>query len=103
VIKNAGIEVSDEELALREARTKLTLARTEMHATNPALVDPVIADGLKIVAGVDQAGQKGVAELRFRRRGLAFGLGAIVILVVGLGLKVRQLDRQNPLKDATHV
>ena len=31
-VKNAGIEVSDQELALREATTKLTLARTEMHA-----------------------------------------------------------------------
>ena len=30
-VRNAGIEVSDEELALREAATKLTLARTEMH------------------------------------------------------------------------
>src|SRR6185503_11269579 len=29
-IRNAGIEVSNEQLALREAGTKLTLARTEM-------------------------------------------------------------------------
>jgi predicted CXXCH cytochrome family protein len=94
-VKNAGIEVSDQELALREAATTLTLARTEMHAFDPALVAPIIANGSKVVDDVNAAGQKGVAELRFRRRGLAISLGAILLLVVGLGLKVRQIDRRS--------
>jgi predicted CXXCH cytochrome family protein len=93
-VKNAGIDVSDEELALREAGTKLTLARTEMHAFEPTRVEPIIAEGAKIVADVDAAGQQGVAELQFRRRGLAVSLGAILIVVVGLALKVRQLDKR---------
>ena len=94
-VKNAGIEVSDQELALREATTKLTLARTEMHGFEPTLVAPIIAEGTKIVAAVDAAGEKGVGELRFRRRGLAISLGAILLLVVALGLKVRQIDRRS--------
>ena len=93
-VRNAGIEVGDQELALREAATKLTLARTEMHAFQPALVTPIIAEGVKIVEGVDVAGQKGIAELQYRRRGLAISLGAIMLLVVALGLKVRQIDRR---------
>jgi predicted CXXCH cytochrome family protein len=93
-VKNAGIEVSDQELALREANTKLTLARTEMHAFEPALVAPIIKDGTTIVAGVDAAGQKGAGELRFRRRGLALSLGAILIVVVALALKVRHIDQR---------
>ena len=84
-MRNAGIEVSDQELALREAATKLTLARTEMHGFEPALVTPIIAEGTKIVAGVERGRTKGVAELRFRRRGLAMSLGAILLLVVALG------------------
>ena len=44
-VKNAGIEVSDQQLALREAGTKLTLARTEMHAFAPPQVAPIVADG----------------------------------------------------------
>jgi predicted CXXCH cytochrome family protein len=91
-VRNAGIEVSDQELALREASTKLTLARTEMHGFEPALVTPIIADGTKIVAAVDAAGQKGVGELEFRRRGLGWSLAAIVLVVVGLALKVRQIE-----------
>jgi predicted CXXCH cytochrome family protein len=93
-VKNAGIEVSDDELALREAATKLTLARTEMHSFEPTQVTTVINDGLKIVAGVDQNGLKGIAELRYRRTGLAWSLGAIVLVVVSLGLKLRQIDNR---------
>src|SRR4030095_13246804 len=67
-IKNAGIEVSDEQLALREAGTKLTLARTEMHGSEVGRVETILADGMKVVEAVGRAGQDGVAELRFRRR-----------------------------------
>ena len=94
-IKNSGIEVSDEQLALREAASKVTLARTEMHGFDPTHVTPIIDDGMKIAAAVDVVGQKGVGELRFRRRGLAVSLGAILIFVVALGLKVRQIDRRD--------
>jgi predicted CXXCH cytochrome family protein len=94
-VKNAGIEVSDQELALREASTKLTLARTEMHGFEPTHVAPIIAEGTKIVTDVDAAGKKGEDELRFRRTGLATSLVAIVLLVVALGLKVRQIERRS--------
>ena len=94
-IKNAGIEVSDEQLQLREAGTKVTLARTEMHAFKPEQVAAVIKGGMDIVAAVDRAGENGVAELRYRRRGLAFSLGAILLVVVGLALKVRDIDRRD--------
>jgi predicted CXXCH cytochrome family protein len=102
-IKNAGIEVSDEQLALREAATKMTLARTEMHTFEPARVTPIIAEGLKIAATVDAAGQKGVSELRFRRRGLFASLAAILIFVVALGLKVRQIDRRDHARRSSAV
>ena len=95
-VRNAGMEVSAEELALGEARSQLTLARTEMHASNPPRVDAVAQDGLKILAGVDQGGQKAVAELKFRRTGLAVSLGAILLVVVAIFLKVRQIDRRRP-------
>jgi predicted CXXCH cytochrome family protein len=97
-VKNAGIDVSGPELALGEARSHLTLARTEVHASDPALVDTVIQDGVKILATVDQEGHKGVAELKFRRRGLFASLGAILLVVVALGLKVRQIDRRQTFR-----
>jgi predicted CXXCH cytochrome family protein len=101
-VKNAGIEVSAQELALGQAHTHLTLARTEMHTFDASRVDPAIQEGLGIVAGVDAAGQQGLAELRFRRRGLAISLVAILIVVVALGLKLRQIDRRHQTEE-THI
>ena len=91
-VKNAGIEVSDQELALREASTKLTLARTEMHAFVPEQLDPIIADGTKIVATTQKAGEDGESELKYRRTGLAVSLAAILFVVVALAIKIRSLD-----------
>jgi predicted CXXCH cytochrome family protein len=102
-VKNAGIEVSDQQLALREAGTKLTLARTEMHGFAPSAVAPIIADGITVVDAVDRAAERGVAELRFRRRGLTVSLGAFLIFVVALGLKVRQIDRRDHERRAPGV
>ena len=93
-LENAGMEMSRHQLALVEARTKLTQARTEIHGMNPALVEPVIDEGMKIVAGVDQAGIQGGADLAFRRRGLFVSLGAIVLVLLALVLKIRELDRR---------
>jgi hypothetical protein len=63
-----------------------------MHAFDPTQVTPVIAEGMTIIKAVDEAGQRGGAELRFRRLGLALSLGAILLVVVGLAWKVKQID-----------
>jgi hypothetical protein len=94
-IHNDGMEVSDQELALAEARSRLTLARTEIHAADVDLVEPVIAEGLELVQGVEQAGQAQLAELSFRRVGLGISLFAILLVVVALWLKIQQLDRRH--------
>ena len=92
--RNAGMEMSDQEIALGEARNHLTLARTEVHTFDPAAVTQVVDDGLARLAAIDEAGQPAMAELRYRRSGLAVSLGFILLFVVALGLKVRELDRK---------
>jgi hypothetical protein len=64
-----------------------------MHAFAPPQVASVVADGDTIIAAVDKAGQSGLVELRYRRRGLFISLGAILFVVVVLGLKLRQIER----------
>ena len=91
--KSAGMEVGDEELALHEAGTKLILARTEMHAFNPDSLDAVVNDGMKVVTTVNQGGHRALDELAYRRRGLFISLGAILLFVVALSFKIRQLSR----------
>lgn len=90
-LKNAGMEVGDQELALNEARSKLVLARTEMHAFDPAALDSVANDGTKILTGVDQAGTRALGELAYRRRGLFVSLAVILLVVAALAFKIRDL------------
>src|SRR5204862_7993422 len=54
-LNNAGMEMSAQALAVADARTRLTLARAEMHSFDPGHVTPVIGDGLKTIADVDTA------------------------------------------------
>jgi predicted CXXCH cytochrome family protein len=94
-VKNDGMEVGDQELALNEARTKLVLARTEIHAFDPAALDTVVSDGAKILTGVDQAGTKALGELAYRRRGLFISLAMILLVVMALALKIRDLSKEH--------
>ena len=93
-VRNAGMEVSSQELALSESRTRLTSARTEIHTSSPAAVDPIVAEGLTMVDAVSQSNETALTELRYRRRGLAVSLGAILLVVVALGLKIRLIDQR---------
>jgi hypothetical protein len=93
-VKNAGMEMSGQELALGMARTRLTLARTEVHAFDPARLAPILEEGMKMALDVEQAGNRAVEDLRFRRFGLALSLGAMLLVVVALGLKIRQIERR---------
>jgi hypothetical protein len=93
-IENQGMEASDQRLALNEARGRLTLARAEIHTSDPATVDAVIREGVRITSGVEVAGQGAEAELQFRRKGLFAALGAILVVVVALALKIRDLERE---------
>lgn len=92
-VRNAGLEVGDEELKLREARNHLVLSRTEVHTFNPEAVTKVAAEGLALTTGVVDAAAAGERELAFRRRGLAAAMVAFLVVVVGLVLKIRQIER----------
>jgi predicted CXXCH cytochrome family protein len=93
-VENAGIEMGDHVLALREAGNHLTLARTEMHAFDAALVDTVVSEGLAITAKADAAAEAGRSEVAYRRTGLAISLAFIVLVVIALRLKIRTLEGQ---------
>ena len=89
--ENAGMEMGAQSLALREAGNHLTLARTEMHAFDPKPVDTVLQAGLALTAKIDTDGQAALDEVSFRKTGLAVSLGAILLVVVALWLKIRSL------------
>ena len=92
-LQNAGMEVGEDQLRLREADSRLTLARTEVHMFRDPPVDKVTQEGLAITAQVAAAAERGFAELRFRQRGLAVSMVVILLVVVALVLKIRDLER----------
>lgn len=82
-----------ESIDLREASNHLTLARTAMHAFDPKTVEisAALDEGLAITTKVDAGGQAALKEVSFRKTGLAVSLGAILLVVVALALKIRSL------------
>jgi predicted CXXCH cytochrome family protein len=92
LVENAGIEMGDQALAVREANNHLTLARTEMHAFDSTIVDAVLAEGMGLTAKVDAAAKAGQREVSYRRTGLAISLAFIVLVVIALQMKIRTLE-----------
>jgi len=90
-VENAGIEMGDQTMALREAGNHLTLARTEMHAFEPVAVTKILEEGIGLTTQVDVAAKAANAEMSFRKTGLAISLAAILLVVVALQLKIRTL------------
>jgi len=91
-----GMEVSQARLEQDQARDSLTKARVSIHSSNPARVDQDIQAGLKLTTETLHEGKQALAERDFRRKGLGISLLAIVLVLIGLRLYVRQIERSGP-------
>jgi predicted CXXCH cytochrome family protein len=90
--ERAGMEVSRPLFELAEGRDRLVLARVQVHRFDVASLEKVLAEGRKIAAATEASGRKALAELAYRRKGLAF---SAVILLVMIGLviaKIREIE-----------
>jgi predicted CXXCH cytochrome family protein len=92
--ENAGVEVGQSKLALSDARDSLTKARVAIHSVNVETVDQNIQGGLKVTEMTYQAGLNAMAELRYRRVGLAISVGIIILVLIAIALLIRRLESQ---------
>ena len=92
VAERAGMEVSQARFELNDAHTALVRARAVVHAFRVDSVQAAVADGLEIARRVQERGHRALAELRFRRTGLAISVGVILVLIAGLVQKIRELE-----------
>jgi hypothetical protein len=92
--EHAGMEVSQPLFELSEAKTALIKARAVVHGFDQGLLDKEIDAGLKISEKSHARGLKVLDELQFRRKGLAISALIIFALVIGLILKIRQMERR---------
>ncbi|MDD5542143.1 MAG: cytochrome c3 family protein [Acidobacteriia bacterium] len=93
--EHKGMEVSQPVYDLIEARQDLTKARTQVHAFNAASLQVFVQAGLNITHRATEKGHQALAEYQFRRKGLAISLVVILIVIVGLYFKIRQVDRRS--------
>lgn len=92
--EHAGMEVSQPLFELNEAKTALIKARAAIHGFDQGILDKEIEPGLQVSEKASARGVKALAELQFRRKGLAVSAVIIFALVVGLILKIRQMERR---------
>ena len=67
--------------------------RAAIHGFDKTILDKEVAPGLKVVEKTQARGVKALEELQYRRKGLAVSALIIFALVVGLILKIRQMER----------
>jgi predicted CXXCH cytochrome family protein len=90
--ERSGMEVSQAKLDLVQARDTLTKARVTIHAANAARVQQDIKPGLVAAARNYEAGKEALKERNYRRFGLGLSLIAIVIVLSGLKLYLKQIE-----------
>jgi len=93
VAEREGMEVSQPQFDLKSAQTSLLQARTAVHAFVLDSVQQHVDQGLEVTASAIDRGLAALADLRFRRVGLGVSTTIIVLLIGGLLLKIRQLER----------
>ncbi|HKJ93587.1 MAG TPA: cytochrome c3 family protein, partial [Longimicrobiales bacterium] len=92
--QNAGMEVSQTLFELDDVNDALTKARTAIHTMHVAPVSKEIDVGMAVATKAQQRGRAAMSEHRFRRIGLAISAAIILILVLGIGLKIRQIEER---------
>ncbi len=93
--EHAGMEVSQPLFELNEVKTALVKARAAIHGFDQAMLDKEISPGLKLSESAYARGLKALEELEYRRKGLAASVVVILALIVGLSLKIREIERKS--------
>ena len=88
-----GMDVSEAEFEVREASTKLTQARTYVHSFSPAAIEPITQEGIQHARAAQAQGQHAIHEFHFRRQGFWVTLAILAVVVVGLVLLIREIER----------
>lgn len=91
--EDSGMEVGEARMEQDQARDSLTKARVAIHSLQAAHVDTDIQAGLKVTAKAEDAGRSALAERDYRRKGLGLSLIAIFVMMIGLGLYIRQIEK----------
>jgi cytochrome b6 len=93
--ERAGMEVSKPKFDLDQAHVELIKARVSVHAFNPQNVAALTNPAIKIAAVARKSADAALEEIGIRRRGLGYALIGIAVTILGLVLKIRQIEDKN--------
>jgi cytochrome c553 len=96
--ERAGMEVSEAKFQLNDADDALIKSRTMVHSLSVNRITEVTDSGLKLTEAALQIGRAALAELQFRRKGLAISMVVIFVLALGLYFKIKEVDKKYPLR-----
>lgn len=92
--EQAGMEIGSPRFELIAAKESLIKARAETHSLQIEKIKTATDSGLIVAQKSLQSGQNLLAEVQFRRKGLAASLLIIGAVLVGLFFKIREVDRR---------
>lgn len=91
--ERAGMPTGQAQFELNESRTALVKARASIHAFDVGAVSREVEPGVVVARKARARAVRLLEELQFRRRGLAVSVLIILAVVIGLVLKIRQIER----------
>ncbi|MGQ9494856.1 MAG: hypothetical protein ACUVRY_01120 [Thermoanaerobaculaceae bacterium] len=80
---------------LEEAHQSLVLARNEVHTVNPERVRLYTGEAQKALKEAEKKAEEAKKELRFRHNGLKVALFVILLALLALALKIRQIETKS--------
>jgi hypothetical protein len=92
--EHAGMEIGSPRFELITAKESLIKARAHTHSLDVEKVKTDAESGLIVAQKSLERGQDLMAELQFRRKGLAASLLVIGAVLAGLFFKIREVDRR---------
>jgi predicted CXXCH cytochrome family protein len=89
-----GMDVSDAVFSLKDVRQTLIQSRTTIHAFNLDKFKEQINEGYTIISKAKMSGEEAIDEYYYRRIGLGFSTVIVTLLVIGLYIKLRKVEKK---------
>jgi predicted CXXCH cytochrome family protein len=90
-----GMDVSDAAFSLKDVRQVLIQSRTTIHAFNLDKFKEQIGEGFTIVNKAKISGEEAIDEFYYRRIGLGISTILVTLLVIGLYIKLKKVEKKS--------
>jgi len=94
--EHIGMNVDEAKYDLSQAKNTLTQARAYVHSFSDQEVQSIAEKGKAIAKKANGGGEKAIEAFQFRRKGFWISALIIALLVLGLLLKIRDIEKKDP-------